>query len=697
MDMKKTSFNNTLPGREAASMEASDDSNSIMRTATWIRLILKDRSMIRGIWLGLLIAVSGLLVIEIVFRWTGVYLTPVCILCTMIAALTCGFIPSIFVTALLTFSTDYLYIPPVGSILDTREGIEHFIIIMVSSMSVSFMTTMLRRAMASIAKLNIQLEERGRAAIEASRLKSQFLANMSHEIRTPINGIVGMTELLRQTSLDERQGHYADSIVSSSTLLLELINTILDLSKVESGRLELDIVPFDLNLLLEETRKTYSHLAELKKLQLVWHADLGEDRYFAGDTNRLRQIFNNLLGNALKFTERGHVGLRVEILKSSTLASTLRFSIFDTGIGMSEKTQSRLFQVFSQGDATTSRKYGGSGLGLAISRQLSDLMEATLKVTSAEGVGTTFEFTICFNKISKDHVLKLNAPARSELPVSQLQRRTGRILLAEDNEINREITTTILRTAGYEVEVAESGKEVLEKVESRGVNDAYLAIVMDCQMPVMDGYEATRLLRERGFDRPIVALTANAFQADRDRCLAAGMNEYLSKPAFADQLLPILDRMLVARTTDQAPATKRRESQGPINLSVLNQLRDVDRQQALLRTLLTMYRQRMPGALSDLAEVIERGDDESIRRQAHALRSSTMNIGAERVSRILQDIEESIRENEKAGLRNSYRQKHDEHTRAATIQTLTTEMNAAREALEEYIRNAEAGYSSRNP
>ncbi|CAN5589705.1 hypothetical protein BH10BDE1_BH10BDE1_34760 [soil metagenome] len=624
-----------------------------------LRKLLKDRSLAEGLGVGLAISTAALLMIEVLFRWTGVYFTPICIVCSMVAALACGFVPSILVTILLTFSTDYLYIPPIGSILDTKEGIEHFFIIMFSCVTVSLVTSMLRGAVAKITKLNLELQRQNMSVLEASRLKSEFLANMSHEIRTPMNGIIGMTELLRQTPLEDHQKHYTDSIASTSEHLLGLINTILDLSKVEAGKLELEIKPFDLQQLLGEMKATFAPLAALRGLDFKWDVSLAEDRYFSSDSSRLRQIFTNLLGNALKFTGKGSIGIRVEVVKSTQLASSIRFGFTDTGIGISTEVQQRLFQVFSQGDASTARRYGGTGLGLAISKQLAELFEGKIEVQSEPGRGSIFSFTVTLAKIAKEYVVNSKAVREPATNVTRDQRRSARILLAEDNVINQEITATILRHAGYTVEVVDSGQDVLDSTRE----GQYLAVVMDCQMPEMDGYEATGIMRARGFDRPIIALTANAFQADRDRCFEVGMTAYLSKPAFADQLLPILDNELL------------KLERLHLDTTVLDRLRAVDLDDTLLKNLLSLYSERMPIALEELSLALENRDAEAVRKSAHALRASNANLGANRVAEILLDLETNADQSIEL----------DVTEKRTTMAKLTYEIEAARSALAAYI------------
>lgn len=645
------------------------------RAASWLKFILKDRSTVQGVSLGLLISAGALLIIELLMRVSGIYFTPICVVFSMVAALVCGFLPGVLITILLTFSTDYLYVPPIGSILDTKEGVEHFFIIMLSCITVSGLTSLLKttirrldRAKANVLELNRELAERGDHATEASRLKTLFLTNMSHEIRTPINGVLGMTDLLQRTRLDPQQKRYTDAISNSSNLLLSLVNTILDISKIEAGRLELEILPFDLRKVMDETRSAFEPLAELRGLQTRWSIDLPSDHFFAGDASRLRQILNNLIGNAIKFTPQGSVAIDVKMQPQnapSQLRSIVEFTITDTGIGISPAHLSKMFQVFSQADASTSRRFGGSGLGLAISKQLVQLMEGEIEVQSTEGQGTVFRLTLPFAKVSRESLRPTTAPPAPFMATPD-ERRHACVLLAEDNEINEEITTVILKNAGYRVDTVRSGDDVLASVEKH----RYLCIVMDCQMPGMDGYEATRILREHGYDIPIIALTANAFQTDKERCLAVGMNEYLAKPAFSEQLLPILDRFLQAES-------------GVLDSTVLARLNSLDPSGdgTLLRTLLNVHLHRTPEALRTIRRAIENADAESLRKTAHLLRSSSATLGAVRASQILFEIEDRVEREGRADVD------------AKTIDVLQRELALAQRALENYIDD----HSSRTP
>lgn len=468
-------------------------------------------------------------------------------------------------------------------------------------------------------------KEAEKKAYDASEMKSQFLANMSHEIRTPLNGIIGMTRILSETNLDEEQVEFVHTIRDSSNSLLSLINQILDLSKIESGKLELEETHFELRSLIDSTTSILDFAAKGKGLDVVVNISKDVPDHFIGDPLRVRQILLNLLNNAIKFSSEGQIELRVSSRGVESSISDLLFEVIDQGIGIDKESLSRLFKNFSQGDQSTTRKFGGTGLGLSISKQLVELMGGQIAVESEPQKGSKF----FFNLKLKAAKYEPQEEVEFEPVVPKKLLLQGHILIAEDNVTNQRVAGAMLKKMGCAFDCAENGVEALKLLKQK----TFDLVMMDGQMPQMDGYETTKRIRsgEAGDTNrkiPILAVTANAIKGDLELCLAAGMDDYVVKPISQDDLQAKIQKWL-----DQAGRS--------INMGTLQSLRKLGEsaQQDLVKELVEIFTSSAPQILKDFKIYLAKEDYDRINMLAHNFKSTCTNVGATRMRNLTARLE----------------------------------------------------------
>ncbi len=466
-----------------------------------------------------------------------------------------------------------------------------------------------------------QRKEDAEELLRAQKAKENFLANISHEIRTPINGIAGMVSLLSQHPSAQEQVSYLHAIQSAADNLKVIINDILDLASIESGKLKFEKIGFNLNDLLNSLINTFSFQATEKKLNLNYNLEEDANKIFIGDPVRLNQILLNLLSNAIKFTQHGAILVSCKVKRKERRKYLLAFEVRDTGIGIPQAKLKTIFESFSQADASVTRKYGGTGLGLTIAKQLVELQYGSIGVKSEEKVGSTFSFTIPYELGSSDNI---KGHLAKSSPFSKKTLRDLSILLVEDNDINRLYATSILKIWDCKIEIAENGFIAVEKVKA----NTYDIVLMDIQMPVMDGFEATRIIRAGASPKsqvPIIALTANATRKDIEQCLANGMNDCLPKPFTPEELYAKLILFRTGLSKNSLLPEKKTSPKKNIDLAYLKNVSNNDPK--FIDDMLSAFVESLPISIKEITSNMKSRNWVGLTQAVHKLKPSFTLIG----------------------------------------------------------------------
>jgi len=465
-------------------------------------------------------------------------------------------------------------------------------------------------------EMEFELKDAKHKAEESSKAKAMFLANMSHEIRTPLNGIVGMAEQLAQSQLDGDQRYFTDIMRSASSTLLSIINDVLDISKIESGKFSIETIPFNLNKTIRQTLSIFEEKAKLAGISL--DIDLMDDRgtMHLGDPHRLSQVLFNIVGNAIKFTHAGYVRLTSQLTHGENDICFVSFTIQDTGVGMDMAYLTKVFEAFSQEDASITRKFGGSGLGLSIARSIVQIMGGAIQIDSEKGKGTRVDIRIPM-RISNDKT------KQEIVEMTDLQKSLKgiRVLAVEDNELNRMVLQVILKKCEVVVSIAHNGQEAIDLIQEKEFD----IVLMDVQMPIVDGLEATKYIREElKYTTPIIGLSANAMREEVEICKQAGMNDYLVKPYSERALVEVMRKW---SSEEMQPLTSHEAivPENELDLSMLKQY--VGNDVNVLKDVVSGYLEHLPPQLDRLELALVGSDVIALRHELHQLKASMEIIG----------------------------------------------------------------------